>query len=164
MGRLPGKLEWVFFLPEASEKRVLSYFDDLFIFAKPATLEKFRLRMTKLVVFKTCEKFSRRLFVVNMGFDSVEESERWALAVIFIAEIRGRMLEVWSFADRIVRSDAFDRFESGEFTRWDNNVWSSSTRIVQKSGWQNAVHYHSAQNDYSFDALQFDCFRINLKL
>ena len=65
-----------FFVHEPNEKRVLSHFGDLFIFAKPATLEKFRLRMTKLVVFKTCEQFSRRLFVVYLGFDSVEESER----------------------------------------------------------------------------------------
>ena len=87
--------EQTLLVPEASEKRVLSYFDDLFCFAKHATLEKCWLRMTKLVVLKTSEKFNRRLFMVYLGFEccSVQESERRAIAVKFSTEIRGRMLE-----------------------------------------------------------------------
>ena len=45
-----GKLERCLFVHESNETRVVSHVDDPLICAKPATLEKFWMQITKLVV------------------------------------------------------------------------------------------------------------------
>ena len=55
MGFKRGKLERCLFVHESNETRVVSHVDDPLICAKPATLEKFWMQITKLVVIKRGE-------------------------------------------------------------------------------------------------------------
>ena len=52
MGSKRGKLELCLFVHESKGAQVVSHFDDPLICAKPATLEKFWMQITKLVVIK----------------------------------------------------------------------------------------------------------------
>ena len=63
MGFKRGKLERCLFVHESNETRVVSHVDDPLICAKPATLEKFWMQITKLVVVKREEKLSTRAFL-----------------------------------------------------------------------------------------------------
>ena len=73
----------VFFVHESNETRVVSHFDDPLNCAKPATLEKFWLHITKLVGIKRGEALKTRLPVVYLGFEyrSVQELDRKGFAV-----------------------------------------------------------------------------------
>ena len=55
MGFKRGKLERCLFVHESNETRVVSHVDDPLICAKPATLEKIWMQITKLVVIKRGE-------------------------------------------------------------------------------------------------------------
>ena len=59
----------VCFLHESNETRVVSHVDDPLICAKPATLEKFWMQITKLVVIKRGEALNPRVPVVYLGFE-----------------------------------------------------------------------------------------------
>ena len=52
IGSKCGKLERCLFVDGSNETRVVSHVDDPLICAKPATLEKFWMQITKLVVIK----------------------------------------------------------------------------------------------------------------
>ena len=80
----------------------------------------------------------------------------------------------WSFPElRIVSQDCV-QFPRTEYSFPGLRTGSPIRRIVPRTaysfsrtasssqGSRNA--YHLVKNDYSFDALQFDCFRINIKL
>ena len=50
-----------------------------------------------------------------------------------------------------------------------NLHFAGRTECADGAPWENlhgvcATHYHLAKNDYSFDALQTNCFGINIKL
>ena len=55
MGVKRGKLERCLFIHESNDMRVVSHVDDPLMCAKPATLEKFWMQITKLVVIKRGE-------------------------------------------------------------------------------------------------------------
>ena len=78
MGFKRGKLERCLFVHESNETRVVSHVDDPLICAKPATLEKFWMQVTKLVVIKRGEALTSRFPVVHLGFEyrSVHDGER----------------------------------------------------------------------------------------
>ena len=57
------------FVHESNETRVVSHVDDPLICAKPATLEKFWIQITKLVVVKRGEALNPRVPVVYLGFE-----------------------------------------------------------------------------------------------
>ena len=63
---------------ESNETRVVSHVDDPLICAKPATLEKFWMQITKLVEIKGGEVFNPRVPAVDLGFEyrSVHDGER----------------------------------------------------------------------------------------
>ena len=71
-----GKLERCLFVHESNEARVVSHVDDPLICAKPATLEKFWMQITKMVVIKRGEALNPRVPVVYLGFEyqSVHEA------------------------------------------------------------------------------------------
>ena len=83
MGFQRGKLERCLFVHELNEARVVSHVDDPLICAKPATLEKFCMQITKLVVTKRGEALNPRIPVVYLGFayQSVHEAERRGFTV-----------------------------------------------------------------------------------
>ena len=64
MGFKRGKLERRLFLRESNETRVVSHVDDLLFCAKPATLEKFWMQITNLVVIKRGEAPNPHVLVV----------------------------------------------------------------------------------------------------
>ena len=78
-----GKLERCLFVHESNETRVVSHVGDPLICAKPATLEKFWMQITKLVVIKRGESPNPRTPVVYLGFEyrSVHEGERKGFTV-----------------------------------------------------------------------------------
>ena len=78
MGFKRVKLERCLFVHESNETCVVSHVDDPLICAKPATLEKFSMQITKLVVIKRGEALNRRVPVVYVGFEcrSVHDGER----------------------------------------------------------------------------------------
>ena len=78
MGLKRGKLEGCLFMHESNETRVVSHMDDPLICAKPATLEKIWMQITKLVVIKRGEALNPRVLVVYLGFEyrSVHDGER----------------------------------------------------------------------------------------
>ena len=63
---------------ESNETRVVSHVDDPLICAKPATLEKFWMQITKLVVIKRGEALNSRVPVVYLRFEyrSAHDGER----------------------------------------------------------------------------------------
>ena len=83
MGFTRGKLERCLFVHESNERRVVFHVDDPLSCATPATLEKFSLHITKLVVIKRGEALNPRLSVVFLGFEyrSAQEPERGGFAV-----------------------------------------------------------------------------------
>ena len=64
-----GKLERCLFVRESNETRVVSHVDDPLICPKPATVEKFWMQITKLVVIKRGEALNHRVPVVYLGFE-----------------------------------------------------------------------------------------------
>ena len=62
---------------------MVSHVDDPLKCAKPATLEKFWMQITKMVVIKRGEALNLRVPVVNLGFEyqSVHEAERRGFTV-----------------------------------------------------------------------------------
>ena len=76
MGFKRGKLERCLFVHESNETRVVSHVDDPLICAKPATLEKFWMQITKMVVIKRGEALNPCVPVVYLGFEyqSVHEA------------------------------------------------------------------------------------------
>ena len=68
---------------ESNETRVVSHVDDPLICAKPATLEKFWMQITKLVVIKRGEALTSRVLVVDLGFEYriVNDGERQGFTV-----------------------------------------------------------------------------------
>ena len=83
MGFKRGKPERCLFVHESNETRVVSHVDDPLICAKPATLEKFWMQITKLVVIKRGEALNPRIPVVYLGFEyrSAHEAERRGFTV-----------------------------------------------------------------------------------
>ena len=83
MGFKRGKLERCLFVHGSNETRVVSHVDDPLICAKPATLGKFSMQITKLVVIKRGEALNPRVPVVYLGFEyrSVHEGERRGFTV-----------------------------------------------------------------------------------
>ena len=83
MGVKRGKLERCLFIHESNEMRVVSHVDDPLICAKPATLEKFWMQITKVVVIKRREALNPRKPVVYLGFEyqSVHEAGRRGFTV-----------------------------------------------------------------------------------
>ena len=73
LGVKRGKLKRCLFVHESNESRVVSHVDDPLICAKPATLERFWMQITKLA----------RVPVVCLGFEyrSVHEAERRGFTV-----------------------------------------------------------------------------------
>ena len=78
-----GKLERCLFVHESNETRVVSHVDNPLICAKPATLEKFWMQITKLVVVKGGEALNPRVPVVYLGFEyrSVHDGDRRGFTV-----------------------------------------------------------------------------------
>ena len=60
---------------ESNETCVVSHVDDPLICAKPATLEKFWMQITKLVVIKRGEALNPRVPVVYLGFENRSEHD-----------------------------------------------------------------------------------------
>ena len=114
MGFIRGKLERCLFVHESNENRLVSHVDDPLSCAKPATLEKFWMHITKLVVIKRGEVLNTRVPVVYPGFEHrrVHDGDRRG----FTVKPRGRMLGHCSTADRR-GSDALDGTEELESTR-----------------------------------------------
>ena len=83
MGFKRGKLERCLFVHESNETRVVSLVDDPLICAKPATLEKIWMQITKLVVINRGEALNHRVPVVYLGFEyrSVHDGERRGFTV-----------------------------------------------------------------------------------
>ena len=77
------KLERCLFVHESNEARVVFHVDDPLICAKPATLEKFGMQITKLVVIKRGEALNPKIPVVYLGFEyqSVHEAGRRGFTV-----------------------------------------------------------------------------------
>ena len=77
MGFKRGKLGRCLFVHESNETRVVPHVDHPLICAKPATLEKFWMQNTKLVVIKRGEALNPRIPVVYLGFEyrTVHEAE-----------------------------------------------------------------------------------------
>ena len=78
-----GKLERCLFVHESNETRVVSHVDDPPIRAKPATLEKFWMQITKLVVIQRGEALNTRVPVVYLEFEyrSVHDGDRRGFTV-----------------------------------------------------------------------------------
>ena len=75
MGFKRGKLVRCLFVHESNETRVASHVDDPLICAKPATLENFRMQITKLVVIKRGEALNPRIPVVlEPKFQKIQRS------------------------------------------------------------------------------------------
>ena len=83
MGFKRGKLERCLFVHESNETRVISHVDDPLICNKPATLEKFWMQITKLVVVKRGEALNPHVPVVYLGFEyrSVHDGDRRGFTV-----------------------------------------------------------------------------------
>ena len=119
MGFKRGKLERCLFVHESNETRVVSHVDDPLICAKPATLGKFSMQITKLVVIKRGEALNTRVPVVYLGFEhrSVHEGERNRIHSETYRQVRGRMLGHCSTAERKGSDDTFDGTKQHESTR-----------------------------------------------
>ena len=78
-----SKLERCLFVHKSNETRLVSHVDDRLICAKPATLEKIWIQITKLVVVKRGEALNLRVLVVYLGFEyrSVHDGERRGFTV-----------------------------------------------------------------------------------
>ena len=96
MGFKRGKLERCLFVHESNETRVVHHVDDLLIFAKQATLEKFWMQITKLVVVERGEAFDPRVPVVYLGFEyrSVHEAERRGFTMKLTAKYVDECLDI----------------------------------------------------------------------
>ena len=82
MGFKRGKLERCLFVHASNEARVVSHVDDPLICAKPATLEKFWMLITKLVVIKRREALNPRILVyLGSEYQSVHEAKRKGFTV-----------------------------------------------------------------------------------
>ena len=69
MGFKRGKVERCLFTHESNEVRMVSHIDDPLICAKPPTLQKFWMQITKLVVITRGEALNPRIPVVYLGFE-----------------------------------------------------------------------------------------------
>ena len=109
------------------------------------TLEKIWMQVTKLAVNKRGEALNPRVLVVYLGFEyrSVHEAERMRSHSETYRQVRGRMLGHCSTAHCKGSDDAFDGTEELEPARWDDDVRSSSTHIVQSRGWETTEHNRS---------------------
>ena len=78
MGFKRGKLERCLSVHESNETRVLFHGDDPLKCAKPATLDKFWVQITKFAVIKRGEAFNPRVLVLYLGFEypSVHDGDR----------------------------------------------------------------------------------------
>ena len=83
MGFKRGKLERCLFVHESNEIRVVCHVDDPLICAKPATLDKCWLKISKLVVIKRGEGLKHRILVTYLGFKyrSVHDGDRRGFTV-----------------------------------------------------------------------------------
>ena len=68
---------------ESNETRLVSHVDDPLICAKPATLEKFWMQITKLVVIKRGDALNPRAPLAYLGFEyrSVHDGDRRGFTV-----------------------------------------------------------------------------------
>ena len=73
---------------ESNETRLVSHVDDPLICAKPATLEKFWMQITKLVVIKRGDALNPRAPLAYLGFEyrSVHDGDRRGFTVKPTAE------------------------------------------------------------------------------
>ena len=120
MGFKRGKLERCLFVHGSNETRVVSHVDDPLICAKPATLETFWTQITKLVVIKRGEALNTRIPSTYLGFECRSVHTRWRSQRIHsetYCQVRGRMLEHFSTAERKGSDDAFDGTEEFESAR-----------------------------------------------
>ena len=91
-----GKLERCLFVHESNEARVVSHVDDPLSCANPATLEKFWMQITKLVVIKRSEAINPRVPVVYLGFEyrSVHDGDRRGFTVKSTAKCVDECLDI----------------------------------------------------------------------
>ena len=96
MGFKRGKLERCLFVHESNETRVVSHVDDPLICAKPATLEKIWMQITKLVVIKRGEALSPRIPVIYQGFEyrSVHDGDCRGFTVKLTAKYVDECLDI----------------------------------------------------------------------
>ena len=80
-----GKLERCLFVHESNETRVVSHVDDPLICAKPATLEKFWMQITKLVVIRSSQ-LQRSCGWLGFEYRSVHEGGRRGFTVKLTAK------------------------------------------------------------------------------
>ena len=113
MGFKRGKLERCLFVHASNETRVVSHVDDPLICAKPATLEKFWVQITKLVVIKRGEALNPRV----PGLPGIRVPKCRNGARRIHRQVRGRVLGHCSTAERKGSDDAFDGTEELESTR-----------------------------------------------
>ena len=108
MGFKRGKLERCLFGHESNETRVVSHVDDPLISAKPVTLEKLWMQITKFAVIKRGEALNPRVPVTYLGFEcrSVTDGDRRGFTVKPTAKY----------------VDAFDGTEELESARRDDSV------------------------------------------
>ena len=119
MGFKRGKLERCLFVHESNETHVVSHVDDPLICAKPATLEKFWMQITKMVVIKRGDALNPRCTCGVLGIRVPKCTRSWTQR--FHSEtyrqVRGRMLGHFSIAERKGSNDAFDGTEEHAFAR-----------------------------------------------
>ena len=138
---------------ESNETRVVSHVDDPLICAKPATLDKFWMQITKLVVIKRGEAINPRGPVVHLGseYRSVHDGDRRGFTVKPTAKYVDECLDIVQLQNAKGSDDAFDGTEELESTRRDDSVRSSSTFSVQSCSWKTAVHFRSETGSDVFD-------------
>ena len=109
---------------ESNETRVVCHVDDPLICAKPATLEKIRMQITKLVVIKRRQALNPRLPLVYLGFEyrSVHEAERRRFTVKPTDKYVEECLDTVQLHNASCSGDAFDGTEEHELARRDDGV------------------------------------------
>ena len=112
--------------------------------AKPATLEKFWMQITKLVVIKRGEALNPRVPVVYLGFEyrSVHDGER-GFTVKPTTKYVDECLDMVQLQNAKAVMTFFNGTEELESARWDDGVCSNPTFTVQSCCWITAVHNRS---------------------
>ena len=118
MGLKRDKLERCLFVHESHQTRVVSHVDDHLICAKPVTLEKFWMQITKFVVIKRGEALNIRVTVVYLRFEyrSVHEGERRGFTVKPTAKYVDKCLDIVQLQNAKGSDDAFTGTEEFEST------------------------------------------------
>ena len=133
---------------------MVSQVDDPLICAKPATLEKFWMQITKLVVIKRGEALNPRVPAVYLGFEyrSVHEAERRGFTVKPTAKYVDECLDIVQLQNAEgVRTLLTE--QKGTNLHDEATVCDQVQHIVQSVGWKTKVQNRSETGPHVRDKM-----------